>query len=1155
MLEVKHLKRVYKVKNSEDVHALNDVSLKFPQTGLVFILGKSGSGKSTLLNVMGGLDKVDDGEIIINGKSSKQFSGSEMDSYRNTYLGFIFQEYNILNDFSVKENIALALKLQHKKPTDEEIERILEEVDLKGYGKRKPNELSGGQKQRVAIARALVKEPKIIFGDEPTGALDSNTGKQVFETLKKLSKDKLVVIVSHDRDFAEHFGDRVIELKDGKVISDISKTTVASEKTKTGLSIIGENVIKIDKDHPLTAADLPIINAALAKAGTEAYITADSHVNDAICEAARIDKSGNREEFISTNNEKIDTGKEPFKVIKSNFTLGNAFKMGSKSLRVKPFRLGITILLSAVSFTLFGSAITLGMFGASEAATSTVQNKGITEIVVNKTVKQDYSNYNEKLQYFSDEDIKDIVEKGHVNAFALGDINASLLPNFKTDAYHIKNVNGSITVKNEEDLSKLKIDLVAGELPKDSTECLITLYEFNTYKDIGFKYGKKTYLANQCTYEDVIGTSIEYWGYNGSVNLKIVGIVDTKLDAKYDALKTATEGNIDETLAKEFSNYMFSSNKHNIFYLGEDKTVQTDDKSLDTYINVKKDDTNDKEQLGGIDTVAYYPSHNDKVIFFDGYTSIGDKQIVVSPNDYSQFTKSDSSNEKTYDKYTFTGIKSYYDATEDFATDDNSNRSTIESRIYEAALYKTVWANYEDFYNNHFDAFKAYNESDENYNKVAVKSQDWDPVQQKEVYEYDDSLYASLENSQKWALLNSYFNQKYQNYSTPKIGLYYEDLLNNYWTLKAAFDESHPYTIAEIDSCERSVAEKAAKEYVYKNYQSFLEQYADDEEVINQLENATTEDKKLEAVYNLVGGQILYRGKDNRYADFVNKGTAFVKTKTASMYENIDTTGLEAKQVYLVFSSYVTWDKDTGDQLPSVFDGYYTIVGIDPSLEPNEGSFNRANFEAIQAIEEEKNAYRYGTRNLLLVFSDDRGEISKFFDYYYDKASVLDDYQNAPVGAWKIGASETNIMLVDMLASLLTTMSQVFLYVGIGLAIFSMFLFYNFMSISINNKKREIGILRAVGAKRSDVFKIFYSESFIIAVINFALATAATIALSIILNDRLATSVGLAFTVMNVGPLTVGLIAGVSLVTSILAALLPVTKIANKRPIDAIQNR
>ena len=145
MLEVKHLKRVYKVKNNDPVYALNDVSLKFQERGLVFILGKSGSGKSTLLNVVGGLDKADEGEIIIDGKSSKEFSASEMDAYRNTYLGFIFQEYNILSDFTVKENIALALQLQHKKATEEAINSILEQVDLAGFAKRKPNELSGGQ--------------------------------------------------------------------------------------------------------------------------------------------------------------------------------------------------------------------------------------------------------------------------------------------------------------------------------------------------------------------------------------------------------------------------------------------------------------------------------------------------------------------------------------------------------------------------------------------------------------------------------------------------------------------------------------------------------------------------------------------------------------------------------------------------------------------------------------------------------------------------------------------------------------------------------------------------------------------------------------------------------------------------------------------------
>ncbi|MEE5995663.1 MAG: ABC transporter ATP-binding protein, partial [Candidatus Enteromonas sp.] len=278
-LEVRNLIKTYTIKNQDPVKALDDVSLLFPETGLVFILGKSGSGKSTLLNVMGGLDSLDSGEIIINDRSSNSFSGSEMDSYRNTYLGFIFQEYNILNDFNIHDNIALAIELQNRKADEATINAILEEVDLKGFAKRKPSEMSGGQKQRVAIARALVKDPKIIFADEPTGALDSNTGKAVFETLRKLSKTRLVVCVSHDRDFAEHFGDRVIEMKDGKVISDISKRNVEPEDASTGISLIGDNVIRFSKGRELTAADLPIINAALKKSEGESFLCIHKDVN------------------------------------------------------------------------------------------------------------------------------------------------------------------------------------------------------------------------------------------------------------------------------------------------------------------------------------------------------------------------------------------------------------------------------------------------------------------------------------------------------------------------------------------------------------------------------------------------------------------------------------------------------------------------------------------------------------------------------------------------------------------------------------------------------------------------------------------------------------------------------------------------------------
>ena len=265
MLEVKNLVKEYRPKKGAAVRAVDGVNLKFPEKGMVFILGKSGSGKSTLLNLLGGLDKYDSGEIVIKGKSSKDFSQSEFDSYRNTYLGFIFQEYNILNDFNVAQNIAIALQLQGQKATDERINEILKEVDLEGYGGRKPSELSGGQKQRVAIARALVKNPEIILADEPTGALDSKTGLQVFDTLKKLSETKLVITITHDRDFAEMYGDRVIELKDGKVISDIEKYTASATEVSEGVKVTDDKVIAIKKGYVLTEKDVALINEYLQK--------------------------------------------------------------------------------------------------------------------------------------------------------------------------------------------------------------------------------------------------------------------------------------------------------------------------------------------------------------------------------------------------------------------------------------------------------------------------------------------------------------------------------------------------------------------------------------------------------------------------------------------------------------------------------------------------------------------------------------------------------------------------------------------------------------------------------------------------------------------------------------------------------------------------
>ena len=224
MLKVKEVTKKYVSKRGNECNALQGVTFNLPEKGLFFILGKSGSGKSTLLNLLSGLDKCTGGEIVLNGINITEMDAAQLDVYRNEFLGFIFQEFNLIENLSVGENVSLALSLQNRKSVEGEVEKALNEVDLNGMSGRFPDELSGGQKQRVAIARALIKNPRIIFADEPTGNLDSETGKDIFELLVSLSKSKLVIVVSHDEESAEKYGDGIIELKDGKIIKNTCGT-------------------------------------------------------------------------------------------------------------------------------------------------------------------------------------------------------------------------------------------------------------------------------------------------------------------------------------------------------------------------------------------------------------------------------------------------------------------------------------------------------------------------------------------------------------------------------------------------------------------------------------------------------------------------------------------------------------------------------------------------------------------------------------------------------------------------------------------------------------------------------------------------------------------------------------------------------------------
>ena len=192
MIKVTNLTKVYKSKHKFNTRALNNINFSLDEKGLVFVIGKSGSGKSTLLNLLGGLDDVTSGSVEVFNNSIHEFKEKQLYDYRSSMIGFIFQDFHLLDDLTVEENILLSLELK-KENTKELVNEVLKQVDLEGYNKRYPNELSGGEKQRIAIARALIKNPNIILADEPTGNLDSKTTKQVIELIKKISKDKLLL--------------------------------------------------------------------------------------------------------------------------------------------------------------------------------------------------------------------------------------------------------------------------------------------------------------------------------------------------------------------------------------------------------------------------------------------------------------------------------------------------------------------------------------------------------------------------------------------------------------------------------------------------------------------------------------------------------------------------------------------------------------------------------------------------------------------------------------------------------------------------------------------------------------------------------------------------------------------------------------------------
>ena len=265
MLRLIDIKKNYLMKDQDPVRALRGVSLSFRRNEFVAVLGPSGCGKTTLLNIIGGLDRYSDGDLVIKGKSTKNYNDRDWDTYRNHSVGFVFQAYNLIGHQSVCKNVELALTIAgvDKKERKERAYAALAKVGLKGMERKKPNQLSGGQMQRVAIARALINNPEILLADEPTGALDSETSIQVMDLLKEVAKDRLVIMVTHNPDLAEKYATRIVNMFDGTITGDTNPYDDSKERysaQKEEIKEISKGKKKRSSMSFLTATALSVSN-------------------------------------------------------------------------------------------------------------------------------------------------------------------------------------------------------------------------------------------------------------------------------------------------------------------------------------------------------------------------------------------------------------------------------------------------------------------------------------------------------------------------------------------------------------------------------------------------------------------------------------------------------------------------------------------------------------------------------------------------------------------------------------------------------------------------------------------------------------------------------------------------------------------------------
>lgn len=1057
MLELKNIKKTYELNDFKQ-KALDGVSLSFRECEFASILGPSGSGKTTLLNIIGGLDKYTSGDLIINDISTKLYKDRDWDAYRNYRVGFVFQSYNLISHQSILSNVELALTLSgvSSKERTKKAKETLIKVGLKEHINKKPNQLSGGQMQRVAIARALVNDPDIILADEPTGALDSETSVQIMNLLKEVSKEKLVIMVTHNPELAKEYSTRIIKLKDGKVIDDSNpynpdKTrTIKKDESnhKTSMSIftalgLSFNNLMTKKGRTILvsfAGSIGIIGIALIFALSNGFQNYIDSIQEDTLSSYPLTITSSSADMTSLFLSMMDTDEDGEKgIIKEKQYMTSMF--GSMSVNdLKSFKNYYekedNSIMKDISSIKYGYSVSPNIYTIDSSNKLTKLNpSSLMSTMYSSNMSMSISSFSSVFTQMIDDMDKlngqyDVLEGKWPSKYNEMVI---VLP----DQYSIPDLLVySLGLRDMDELTDMITKVMSGEDVKISHES----YSF-TYKDLmniklklinqyeTYKYNSKYNIYEDMTDDEEYMMAL----YNRSEDLKIVGIVAPKKGVTSKSLNpgvaykkelihhvidNAKNSKIVKTqLYREdidvFSNKKFDSNdkKSNLNF---EEMISVDEKMLKDAFNIKIDQNDIKNSttnyMNKISSNITVDTTTAKANFMNGLTNL----ISGLISDY----KSNPKNEKDGKVILYM----------------NDIESIVNSYVGTSSASK-IFKNLESSYVVPSDVFKS------TYQKLLVGYL---------------QMYVGAASSSGLTTGDA-----------TNIGVYIDDTFVNSAT------ESYMASSAIIATSE-GFASKMTEAAMQKN-------------ILTEVGNLTNSlVSKFSNAFNVDQNKITKAFKFNLNEDELKRLMTSMMTKEESSYSN-----------NLINLGYQDLDE------PTMISFYFN-------------SF------------------------------DSKENFIKYLDNYNDKM------KNSGKEDKEIKYTDTTGILMSSVKKVVNTVSYVLIaFVSISLVVSSIMIAI-ITYISVLERTKEIGILRAVGASKNDISHVFNAETFIEGLISGIFGIGITLLLCIPINiiiEHLINVSGLASLPFTGAILLIIL----SVILTLVAGIIPARMASRRDPVEALR--